>query len=139
MRPASASAYGQTCAPPPPSSILTGATAADHEEEVRFVQTPFWISSIWPDDDFRRIENQFEEGPVTLEDKLGPWSETEKSKFPPNKLQPAPTVGVVSPRWRFLNIEHTEGPGPNLTRFLGPESSCLSAAGIKGPSSFQLL
>ena len=59
---------------PPPASILTGASAADHEE-VRFVQTPFWISSIWADDDFRRIENQFEEGPVMLEDKLGPWSE----------------------------------------------------------------
>ena len=64
---------------PPSSSILTGATAADHEE-VRFVQTPFWISSIWADDDFQRIENQFEEGPVMLEDKLGRWSELKRRK-----------------------------------------------------------
>ena len=79
MRPASASAYGQTCAASP-SSILTGGPAADHEE-VRFVQTPFWISSIWADGDFQRIENQFEEGPVMSEDKLGPrWSEFEKRR-----------------------------------------------------------
>ena len=79
MGPASASAYGQTCAASP-SSILTGGPAADHEE-VRFVQTPFWISSIWADDDFQRIENQFVEGPVMSEDKLGPrWSEFEKRR-----------------------------------------------------------
>ena len=112
MGPASASAYGQTCA----ASLLTGeGSAADHE--VRFVQTPFWISSIWADDDFQRIENHFEEGPVMLEDKLGPaWSEleTEKSKFPRISCsRAAPTAGVVSPRWRFLNIEHTEGPSPD--------------------------
>ena len=118
---ASASAYAQTCA----ASLLTGAgSAADHE--VRFVQTPFWISSIWADDDFQRIENQFEEGPVMLEDKLGPaWSEfeMEKSKFPRISCSRAPTAGVVSPRWRFLNIEHTEGPSARMTRFHGPESS----------------
>ena len=114
---------------PPPASILTGASAADHEE-VRFVQTPFWISSIWADDDFRRIENQFEEGPVMLEDKLGPWSElgeveTEKSKFgriscrlrQPESFPPA-GVSLIS------NIQR--GRGARMTRFLGPESSCLS-------------